>query len=51
MSKQRIQTSIVTKARRTELVDAQEVSKYVNKQTQDLFGPNVKELGKIFELM
>ena len=50
MSK-RIQSSIVTKARRTELVDAQEVSKFVNKQTLDLFGPNTKELGKIYELM
>lgn len=50
MSK-RIQTSIVTKARRTELVDAQQVIKYVNKQTLDLFGSNVKELGKIYELM
>lgn len=50
MSK-RIQTSIVTKARRTELVDAQEVVKFVNKQTTDLFGPKCKELGKIFELI
>ena len=50
MSK-RIQTSIVTKARRTELVDAQEVAKFVSQKTKDLFGQNVKELGKIFELM
>jgi hypothetical protein len=50
MSK-RIQTSIVTKARRTELQDAQEVVKFVNKSTVELFGHNCKELGKIFEFM
>lgn len=50
MSK-RVQTSVMTKARRTELVDAQEVVKFVNKQTTDLFGANTKETGKIYELM
>ena len=50
MSK-RAQTSIETKARRTELVDAQDLIKFVNKQTTDLFGSSCRELGKIFELM
>lgn len=43
--------SIEIKARRTELSDAQEISQFVNKTTSDTFGPNIKETGKIFELM
>jgi hypothetical protein len=50
MSK-RAQTSIVTTARRTEPSDAKELVKYVTKYTQELFGPVVKELGKIQEIM
>ena len=47
----RAQTSIVTRARRTELIDAQEVLNLTNNQTCELFGPNCRELGKLFELM
>ena len=43
--------SVQIKARRTELSDAQEIVPFVNKTTLDTFGPNVKELGKIYELM
>lgn len=43
--------SVQIKARRTELSDAQDVTHFVSKATLETFGPNVKELGKIFELM
>jgi hypothetical protein len=41
----------VTTARRTEPADAVEITKFVNKYTQTLFGPVCKELGKIQEIM
>lgn len=46
----RINTSILIKARRTELVDAQEVFRYITKNTIELFGP-IKTVGNIHELM
>ena len=43
-------TSILIKARRTELIDAQEINRFINKSTQELFGP-IQTLGNIHELM
>jgi hypothetical protein len=42
---------LVTTARRTESSDAKEVVKFVNRSTLELFGPNVRETGKLFEIM
>ena len=42
---------LVTTARRTESSDAKEVVKFVNRSTIELFGPNTKETGKLFEIM
>lgn len=44
-------SSILTTARRTETIDAKEVIKFVNKSTLEIFGPNCREIGKIFEFM
>ncbi len=38
-------------ARRTETIDANEVIKFVNKSTIEIFGPSCKHIGKIFEFM
>jgi hypothetical protein len=46
----RINTSIVIKARRTELTDAEEVIRFVNGSTFDVFG-HIKGIGKIHEFM
>ena len=43
--------SIVTTARRTESLDAKEIIKFVNHSTIELFGPQVREPGRLFELM
>lgn len=43
--------SIVTTARRTESLDAKEIIKFVNNSTTELFGPLVKEPGRLLELM
>ena len=42
---------LLIKARRSELIDAQNVVKLVNETTRELFGPKTKEVGKIVELM
>lgn len=46
----RVNTSIVIKARRTELTDAQEVIRFVNGSTIDIFG-HIKGIGKLHEFM
>jgi hypothetical protein len=43
--------STITTARRTETIDAKEIVKFVNKSTLEIFGPNCKEVGKLFEFM
>ena len=43
--------TIEIKPRPTEVSDAQDVAHFVNKTTVDTFGTNVKEIGKITELM
>ena len=50
-SLKRSQSSIITMARRTESVDAKKILKFIDQSTLELFGPTVKEIGKIFELM
>jgi hypothetical protein len=42
---------VAIKARRSELVDAQEIVKLVNHSTLELFGIKSKDLGKLFEFM
>ena len=46
----RVNTSIMIKARRTELADAQELIGFVNASTSEIFGP-IPGIGKIHELM
>ena len=46
----RVNTSILIKARRTELSDAQDLIRFVNSSTTDVFGP-IQGIGKIHELM
>jgi hypothetical protein len=46
----RVNTSILIKARRTELSDAQDLIRFVNNSTTELFGP-IAGIGKIHELM
>lgn len=42
---------LLIKARRSELIDAQNAVKLVNDATKELFGPQIKEVGKLVELM
>jgi hypothetical protein len=46
----RVNSSIMIKARRTELSDAQELMRFVNSSTSDICGP-IPGIGKIHELM
>jgi hypothetical protein len=43
--------TVEIKPRPTEVSDAQDVAYFVTKTTVDTFGPNVKDIGKITELM
>ena len=47
----RAHQSVLIKARRAEAIDADEIVKYVDRKTMDLFGPNTREVGKITEIM
>lgn len=46
----RVNTSVLIKARRTELSDAQDLNGFVNKFTTEIFGP-INGVGRIHELM
>jgi len=47
----RNKTTIVPNTRRSETTDAKEIANFVKRNTTEIFGPNLKELGKLYELM
>lgn len=51
MSSNKLHNSVLTTARRTEPGDAKKIIDFINRHTLELFGPNCREIGKIYELM
>jgi hypothetical protein len=51
MSKRSVTLEAIAKTRRSELVDAEQIVKFVNASTMEQFGPKCKEIGKIWELI
>ena len=45
------QGTVITTARRTEPSDAKEILRFINNHTVELFGPNCREIDRIYEFM